>query len=204
VGKGGVGSLVAGAAKENIMTILKSIASIAIIACSASAFAGVIQTAWDFEQDAGTSNNKGIAGWFPIGSAGFDSGKHHAYRGRGNAWVRGKAGWNAINNWVSVSAPNGAECTASAWLKTSDSLTDGYMNVRVADEEDGSGKMVHEHKLIAARYSGDGDTQGYRLERLNFKMGAVGKVLFYIGLWGNGQDAWIQIDDVAVTCNTPS
>jgi hypothetical protein len=28
-------------------------------------------------------------------------------------------------------------------------------------------------------------------------------VLFYVGMWGNGRDAWIQADDVVVQCPTP-
>ena len=41
------------------MKIFKSIASIGIITCSVHAFAGVTQTAWDFEQGPGVSNNNG-------------------------------------------------------------------------------------------------------------------------------------------------
>ena len=37
-------------------------------------------------------------------------------------------------------------------------------------------------------------------ETFNFKMGSSGRLLFYVGLWGKGKDAWIQIDDVTVSC----
>jgi|CXWL01.1.fsa_nt_gi hypothetical protein len=186
------------------MNILKAIISIAIFTCSANAFAGVSQTAWDFEQDRGASKNNGASDWFFTGGAGLDNGKGLEYMGKGNAWVRNTTGWNAINNWVSVSAPNGSSCTASAWLRTSDTLTDGYMTVRDADKADGSGRIIHEIKLVGARSPGEGNIKGYRLEQFEFKMGASFKVLFYIGLHGVGKDAWIQIDDAAITCRTQS
>lgn len=185
------------------MKILKSIVSIAIITCSVHAFAGVTQTAWDFEQGPGASNNNGASGWFFAGGAGLDDGKGLEHKGKGNAWVRNTTGWNAINNWVNISAPSGSECTASAWLRTSDTLTDGYMSIRDADKNDGSGRIIHEIKLVGARSPGEGNIKGYRLESFDFKMGGFGKVLFYVGLHGVGKDAWIQIDDAAITCHTP-
>jgi hypothetical protein len=185
------------------MKILKPIVSIAIITCSVHAFAGLTQTAWDFEQGPGASNNNGASGWFFTGGAGLDNGKGLEYKGKGNAWVRNTTGWNAINNWVNISAPNGSECTASAWLRTSDTLTDGYMTIRDADKNDGSGRIIHEIKLVGARSLGEGNIKGYRLASFDFEMGAFGKVLFYVGLHGVGKDAWIQIDDAAITCHTP-
>jgi hypothetical protein len=177
-------------------------ANIAI--ASAPAFAGLTQTAWDFEQGSGASSSNGISGWFFTGGAGLDNDKGLAYKGKGNAWVRNTKGWNAINNWVSVSsAPQGSECTASAWLRTSDTLTDGYMSVRDGSRSDGSGTILNEIKLVGARLPGNGNVNGYRLESFNFRRGSSGKVLFYVGLWGVGKDAWIQIDDAAITCRTP-
>jgi len=179
-------------------------AAIALTLCSFQAIAGVTQTAWDFEQRPGASSNNGVSGWFFTGGAGLDNGKGLEHQGRGNAWVRNTTGWNAINNWVDVSAPAGSECTASAWLRTSDTLTDGYMSVRDADKADGSGRIIKEIKLVGARPPGDPKDRGYRLESFPFSMGTYGKVLFYIGLWGVGKDAWIQIDEAAITCRTPN
>lgn len=184
------------------MKIFRSIVSLVIISCSVHVFAGVTQTAWDFERP-GASINQGVSGWFfTKEGAGLDNGKDLEYKGKGNAWVRNTTGWNAINNWVSISAPNESECTASAWLRTSGNLTDGYMTIRDADKSDGSGRIIKEIKLAGARSPGDGNIKGYRLETFDFKMGGFGKVLFYVGLWGKGKDAWIQIDDAAITCHT--
>ena len=79
-------------------------------------------------------------------------------------------------------------------------LTDGYMTVRDADKDDGSGRIIQEKKLVGARSPGEGNVNGYRLEAFNFTMGTFGRVLFYVGLCGNGKDSWIQIDDAAITC----
>jgi hypothetical protein len=185
------------------MRIFRSIASVAIVTCSAYALAGISQTAWDFEQGSGASNNNGVSGWFFTGGAGLDNGKSLEHKGKGNAWVRNTSGWNAINNWVNLSAPSGSECTASAWLRTSDTLTDGYMSVRSGDKDDGSGTILKEIKLVGARPSGNPTDKGYRLENFQFNKGANNRVLFYVGLWGVGKDAWIQIDDAAITCKTP-
>lgn len=189
--------------RGKIMKVLKATILIAIITFSAPALAGISQTAWDFEQDPGASNNNGASGWFFAGGAGLDNGKGLAFKGKGNAWVRNTTGWNAINNWVNVSVPQGSECTASAQLRTSDTLTDGYMAVRDGSRSDGSGTILNEIKLVAARLPGNGNVNGYRLESFNFRMGSSGKVLFYVGLHGIGKDAWIQIDNAAITCKTP-
>lgn len=191
--------------RGKIMNVLKTtiMIAIAIITFSDPALAGISQTAWDFEQGSGASSNNGISGWFFTGGAGLDNGKGLAYKGKGNAWVRYTKGWNAINNLVSISVPQGSECTASAWLRTSDTLTDGYMAVRDGSRSDGSGTILNETKLVGARPPGNGNVNGYRLESFNFRMGSSGKVLFYVGLHGIGKDAWIQIDNAAITCKTP-
>ena len=77
------------------------------------------------------------------------------------------------------------------------------MTIRDADKNDGSGKIIHEIKLVGARSPGEGNIKGYRLDSFDFKIGAFGRVLFYVGLHGVGKDAWIQIDDAAITCHTP-
>jgi hypothetical protein len=65
------------------------------------------------------------------------------------------------------------------------------MTIRDGDKDNGSGRIIHEIKLVGARSPGEGNIKGYRLESFDFKMGAFGKVLLYVGLWGVGKDAWI-------------
>jgi len=164
-----------------------------IISFSTQAMAGGMQISWDFEQ--GSSMNNGVSGWVPAGGAGLDNEKNLAYRGKGNAWVRNTKGWNAINNMVTISAPSGSTCQAIAWLRTSDKLTDGYMTIRDGDKADGTGKILNEIKLTGGH--------DYRKEWFEFKMGSHRQVLFYVGLWGNGKDSWIQIDDASIFCKLP-
>jgi hypothetical protein len=175
-----------------------------------NASAGMTQTAWDFEPS--NSSNNGAYGWFFGGSAGLDTNPYstsplayYSHKGTGNAWIRNTTGWNSSNVWVSVaSAPTNAQCYASAWLRTSSNLTDGYMTVRSGDKADGSGKILSEIKLVGSRpYSGNPNDKGYYLHSFSFNKGSNSRVLFYVGLWGNGQDSWIQLDDAAISCKTP-
>ena len=77
------------------------------------------------------------------------------------------------------------------------------MSVRSGNKDDGSGTILNEIKLVGARPSVNLADKGYRLESFQFNKGANSRVLFYVGLWGVGKDAWIQIDDAAITCKTP-
>lgn len=172
--------------------------AIGVLIASASpcVLAGISQVAWDFEQT--NSNNNGAWGWFFTGGAGLDNGMGLERRGSGNAWVRNTTGWNAINNWVRIQP--GRACTASAWLRTSETLTDGYMSVRNDDWDGGDGAILNEVKLVGARPSGDPGDRGYQFISFDFDSRSNSRVLFYVGLWGVGRDAWIQIDDAAITC----
>ncbi len=186
------------------MRMIQSIAVATIVVTSPHAVAGVEQISWDFEQGRGASTDNGVAGWFFTGGAGLDNGKGLEHKGKGNAWVRNRQGWNAVNNWVSMStARAGTPCSATAWLRTSDTLTDGYMSVRDGDKADGSGRILSEIKLDGANPPGAPQDHGYAMKSFEFTWGASSKVLFYVGLWGNSKDAWIQIDDANIACEVP-
>lgn len=140
-------------------------------------------------------------GWFFTGGAGFDFAKGFARRGRGNAWVRNTIGWNAINIWRSVEPHR--TYTAHAWLRLSPTLTDGYFAVRNDKENrpDGNFDVINELKLI-----GPGPAtprkDDYKPYKLDFETAANTRVLLYVGLWGVGSDAWIQIDEVSLSANS--
>jgi hypothetical protein len=138
-------------------------------------------------------------GWRFAGGAGLDYGKGLEHTGKGNGWVRNTSGWNAINNWLNLQ-PN-TRCTVSAWLRTSDTLTDGYMSVRDRSlYSDGRpGRILNEIKLVGAG-TPNPEHKNYNLYTFHFNSGGGGKLLFYVGLWGKGKDAWIQVDDVTVSC----
>ncbi len=162
------------------------------VAIPTTAFAGISQISYDFE----SSNQV----WTFTGGAGLDYGVGLAHRGIGNAWVRNTSGWNAVNNWIKVRPYS--DCTASAWLRTSSTLTDGYMSVRNDPNYAGNFNVIREIKLVGAG-SANPDHKNYNLYSFDFYSGANNNVLFYVGLWGIGQDSLIQVDDVAVTCRTP-
>src|SRR4051812_10693453 len=104
---------------------------------STTSQAGIRQFSEDFEQPARS--------WFFTGGAGLDYNKGYAHRGKGNAWVRQTAGWNAANIWVDV--PPHSECSVNAWLRYSPTLTDGYISVRY----DKDGRPDHNFDVINER-----------------------------------------------------
>lgn len=155
---------------------------------------GVKQISDDFESPS--------RDWFFAGGAGFDHGKGLARRGLGNAWVRNTTGWNAINSWMPVD-PN-SKYTVFAWLRLSPTLTDGYMSVR-NDKENRADKnfdVINEIKLIGPgpKNPENADYDPYEFE---FFTGDNSRVLFYVGLWGVGKDAWIQVDEISLSTRTP-
>jgi hypothetical protein len=164
------------------------------------AFGNVLQEAWDFEHPPSRSANNGISGWTISGGAGFDNGAGYSLNGQGNGWVRNKTGWNALNNLVDLrTAPAGAQCSFTAWLRTSDYLSAGYMSVRDGEKGDGSGTILREQRLVGARTCAS-DHNGYAFTTVKFSRPQSGRVLVYVGLWGHDEDVWIQIDDAAVSC----
>jgi hypothetical protein len=136
-------------------------------------------------------------GWWFAGNAGLDYDKNLEHNGKGNGWVRNTSGWNAINNWLNVQSNK--KCTVSAWLRTSDTLTDGYMSVRRLNSDGNPGNIINEIKLVGAGKPNP-QNKNYNRYSFNFNSGTDSKLLFYVGLWGNGKDSWIQVDDVAASC----
>lgn len=138
-------------------------------------------------------------GWFTTGGAGFDVGKGLAHKGANNAWVRASSGWNAVNKFHDV-FPN-AHYTVAAWLRFSGSLTDGYFSVREARQLNGDGRILTERRLVGPSPANpaNGNYNKYGLE---FDTHDLQRILIYVGLWGKGVDAWIQIDGVEIRTPT--
>jgi hypothetical protein len=162
------------------------------VAIPTVALAGYTQTQFDFESPR--------EGWWFAGGAGLDYGKGLEHSGKGNGWVRNTRGWNAVNNWVKVQ-PN-SECTVDARLRTSNTLTNGYMSVRRLNNDGSVGSVINEVKLVGAGFPNP-QHRNYNRYTFNFNSGSKSIVLFYVGLWGNGKDSWIQADDAVVSCPTP-
>lgn len=133
-------------------------------------------------------------GWFLTPGAGFDYGKGLADVGQGNAWVRNTSGWNAINHFFTLQ-PNTTSIAVQASLRLSDNLTDGYFSARAAAELNGEGTILKEIKLVGPGPAGP-HGNGYSKFEFEFDVPpGLTNVLVYVGLWGVGPDAWIQVDD---------
>ena len=152
---------------------------------------GIIQIQDDFEGD--------HSDWFTTGRAGFDFDRGFAHSGRGNAWVRNTIGWNAINRWFDVDPYS--DCDVSAWIRMSLGLRDGYMSVRNS-QEDGGGPILNEVRLLGFN-TPNSDNSEYGRVSFSFNSGDNSRILFYVGLWGNNTDEWIQIDDFVLQWSTP-
>jgi hypothetical protein len=108
--------------------------------------------------------------------------------------------WSAINHWQTVRA--GDSCVFAVWVKTSGELPNGYVSVRRQDPGTGGpGPVVAEHNLSGLRPAGDAKDNGYQLVQVDFPTGDSTKLLFYVGLWGDDKNSWIEIDDVTILCD---
>ena len=174
-----------------VFSLAMSLVSMSALTLPTPGFAGIVQYTQDFETSQPPHD------WFPTGGAGFDWDKGLAHQGKGNAWVRYTQGWNAVNTLIDFSAaPQGSNCAASAWLRVSPDVTDGYISVRPAVAGQAPGPVINEIKLVGPTPP---ENNGYKQFVFNFQRPSTG-VLFYVGLHGNGRDGWIQIDDVVVQC----
>jgi hypothetical protein len=71
------------------------------------------------------------------------------------------------------------------------------MSVRPAVPAGQPGPVINEIKLVGPTPP---DNNGYKQFVFPFPRPSTG-VSFYVGLWGNGRDAWIQIDNVVLQCS---
>jgi len=155
---------------------------------------GIGQFAEDF--------NPPSPGWETVGGAGFDQGTQYSRPGNpGDAWVRATEGWNAVQTWVTVD--RNTDVTVDAWLRWAPSLTGGYMSVRGQNPAGSPGDVINELRLAGNQPLPKDDQAGYFEYQFSFNSGNNGLVLFYVGLWGNDQDAWIQADSVVLQWETP-
>jgi hypothetical protein len=179
--------------RNGLLGVLTAAAlTVATLVAGTPAQAGIVQF-WD------NLDSTRHPGWWIAGNGGFDYGNGQSHHGPGNAWVRNTTGWNADNVVVGV-YPN-ADCVASAWIRLSDHVTGGYMSVRAWNGN--AGPVIHEIMLVGpgAYNPANGNYNQYLF---HFNPGNAHQVLFYVGMWGNGQDAWVQTDDVVIQCPTPN
>jgi hypothetical protein len=144
--------------------------------------------------------------WVITGNAGFDGNFQQSHRGRGNAWIRATTGWNALS-WGSAT-PLGStklNCRFEAWVRGTANLSSFYMSLI-----DGrTGRIFWEKGPLAGKALSSTSTVelGYKLLSYKVAIDPNKQPLdatfpsIRLGFWGNGQDAWIQIDDVYLMCS---
>jgi S-formylglutathione hydrolase FrmB len=122
--------------------------------------------------------------WACAGQCGTDHGAGLSHSGSGNGWVRNTSGWNDLHQTFTVT-PNHTY-TVSGWIRTSQNNTDGYFGLRTT-----GGQVVGEQ--------GFGRFDGYTKVTATVNSGSNTTLVIYAGLWPNGGDTWVQVDDVTVT-----
>jgi hypothetical protein len=122
--------------------------------------------------------------WACAGQCGTDHGAGLSHSGSGNGWVRNTSGWNDLHQTFTVT-PNHTY-TISGWIRTSQNNTDGYFGLRTT-----GGQVVGEQ--------GFGRFDGYTKVTATVNSGSNTTLVIYAGLWPNGGDTWVQVDDVTVT-----
>jgi hypothetical protein len=155
-----------------------------------TAYAGIKQWSDGFE-------GSGNAGYWVDGIGGVDHNLGFAHRGQNNGWVYARDGWSAIG--TNVSTYPGAVCTVSAWIWATDQVTNGYMTVR--SNLAPSYSVIHDIHVAGPGpvNPANGNYNNYVFQFTADSSDAT----FFVGFQGNGQDAWIRVDDVTVTCPTP-
>ncbi len=130
--------------------------------------------------------------WYTQGSAGIDRGMGNANSGQNNGWIRGSHGWHALYRVESAGAA-ARECVAFAQLRMTPNVTGLFFSILDAQ----TGALLSESNW----HGGVGNGQ-----YLWIGTGLVGvqpyqQLVVRVGFWGNGQDAWAQVDDVEFVCS---
>jgi hypothetical protein len=146
-----------------------------------------------FEGDPNVPGTNASKWWF-AGNAGIDVDRGFAIPGEQNdGWANAYSGWNAVNTWLPTTP--GQACDVALWVRTSQSnFGTGYIGV------DNEANTVHLGGVGPfAALTGDANFAGYT--RVNFSFTATDtQSIFYAGFWGNGQDSWMQVNDLSMHC----
>lgn len=119
--------------------------------------------------------------WLLSGRGGIDRGTL-AHTGRNNAWVRESNGWHTVYQTVAV-RPN-HRYRLSAWIRTADNSTVNALGIRNLDA-----------RILAQRTTAA--LSNYTQISVDVEVGRNPLVQVYAGVFANGQDAWLQVDDVS-------
>ncbi|WP_028610183.1 DUF4185 domain-containing protein [Paenibacillus harenae] len=125
--------------------------------------------------------------WYVNGNAGIDRSAGFAHTGLNNAFARYGTGWNAVKQEVYVE--KNTNYTLSAWIRTSSNNNAGYFGARWL----GGGAILNEKTF--------GSLADYTKHTVTFNSGSRSSVEVYAGMWANGGDTWIQVDDFSLVKN---
>lgn len=138
------------------------------------------------------------------GGAGVDYGIGLAATDANNGWARGTSGWNAVTAWFPLPA-NVTTCSATVSVRVSGGLEHAYFSLI-----ESSRRIVFENGPLRAADVG----WGYVSYGIYARPTGTSSRTTYpwidvrgqprlgvrVGFWGNGQDNWLQVDDVELNC----
>jgi len=161
-----------------------------VAAASPASAKGPVAFTWGFDDEAEN------AGWITEGAAGIDRGLGYAFRGPNNGWIaaRDVGAWSSLRHDFSAA---GYVCNAGMFLRSSGNVTGAYASIL-----DHTGQIVAERNLDPNLLN-NANPGGYVPFGLNLRAPVIipGETMTVrIGFWGNGQDAWLQVDEVHVDC----
>jgi len=122
--------------------------------------------------------------WVCVNSCGVDHYAGNSRNGNGNGWARNRLGWNDVHQTVQVAANTNYRLTG--WVRTSTNSYNGFFGVRTTN-----GTVIGERQFTRLN--------GYTQLTVNVNTGNNTSIDVYGGVWANGGDVWMQMDDVSLT-----
>lgn len=142
--------------------------------------------------------------WKVNGIAGTDINRGWAHWYQNNGWIAGTIGWNALYFTVldgSFILNTQYKCRMEAWVRSSANVSDFYFSAI----DPTRGGVVWRELGPLSNYQLSDPNQYIRLS-YSFNIvpnsRAPGNLAVRLGFWGNGQEAWVQVDDVSLICDT--
>jgi hypothetical protein len=132
-----------------------------------------------FEEQLGSTVS---APWQLSGHGGIDR-AGLAHNGENNAFVRASIGRHELQQSVAVRPRH--RYRLSAWVRTAENNAETALGVRTL-----RGRVLAERKATAL--------PGYTRLSVDLDTGGESLIQLYAGLFGHGQDVWLQLDDVVL------
>jgi hypothetical protein len=123
------------------------------------------------------------APWQLSGYGGIDRDAGLAHNGENNAFVRASIGPHELQQSLAVRPHH--RYRLSAWVRTAENNAETALGVRTL-----RGQVLAERKATAL--------PGYTRLSVDLDTGGESLIQLYAGLFGHGQDVWLQLDDVVL------